>query len=88
MRKEVFYSGRVQGVGFRYTTQRIARRQEVTGSVRNLPDGRVHLVLEGTPQEVKATLTEIAAAMEGCIERAEVSEPPATGEFSAFTVQY
>ncbi len=41
--KQVFYSGRVQGVGFRYTVKRIAGGFEVTGSVRNLPDGRVEL---------------------------------------------
>lgn len=41
--KQVFYSGRVQGVGFRYTVKRIANGFEVTGWVRNLPDGRVEM---------------------------------------------
>lgn len=41
--RQVFYSGRVQGVGFRYTVKRIAGGFEVTGWVRNLPDGRVEL---------------------------------------------
>ncbi len=41
--KQVFYSGRVQGVGFRYTVKQIASGYEVTGFVRNLPDGRVEL---------------------------------------------
>jgi acylphosphatase len=39
--KQVFYSGRVQGVGFRYTVKQIASGYEITGFVRNLPDGRV-----------------------------------------------
>jgi acylphosphatase len=41
--RQVFYSGRVQGVGFRYAVKRIAGGYEVTGWVRNLPDGRVEL---------------------------------------------
>jgi acylphosphatase len=40
-RRRVHYSGRVQGVGFRFTSQRLAERYAVTGYVRNLPDGRV-----------------------------------------------
>lgn len=50
----VFYSGRVQGVGFRYTVRTVANGYEVTGTVRNLPDGRVELVAEGTRAELDA----------------------------------
>src|SRR5580765_7273271 len=50
----VFYSGSVQGVGFRYTVKSLARGFEVTGAVRNLPDGRVELVAEGARAELEA----------------------------------
>lgn len=50
----VEYSGNVQGVGFRYTTQRIATGFDVSGGVRNLADGRVELVAEGTHEELEA----------------------------------
>jgi acylphosphatase len=53
-RLQVFYSGRVQGVGFRYTARMQARGFEVTGFVRNLPDGRVELVAEGERAELEA----------------------------------
>lgn len=53
-RMGVFYSGRVQGVGFRYTVRTVANGYEVTGTVRNLPDGRVELVAEGTRAELDA----------------------------------
>ena len=52
-------SGRVQGVGFRYFTQDIARREGLTGVVRNLPDGRVEVVAEGDDE----SLTRLEAAL-------------------------
>jgi acylphosphatase len=55
----VFYEGRVQGVGFRYTARRIASGYEVCGSVRNLADGRVELQVSGLPSEVRGFLAEI-----------------------------
>ena len=53
-RLQVFYSGRVQGVGFRYSTRVVACGFEVTGTVRNLSDGRVELVAEGERAELEA----------------------------------
>ena len=50
--REVYYSGRVHGVGFRYTVRSLASRLAVSGFVKNLPDGRVHLVVEGPPGEI------------------------------------
>lgn len=53
-RLHIFYSGRVQGVGFRYTAKTAALGYEVTGVVKNLPDGRVELIAEGTQDELEA----------------------------------
>jgi acylphosphatase len=50
----IFYTGQVQGVGFRYTAKTVAAGFEVTGTVRNLPDGRVELVAEGARAELEA----------------------------------
>lgn len=58
--KRVVYSGRVQGVGFRYTCKDLARGYEVTGSVRNLADGTVELIAAGDPREVGEFLRQIA----------------------------
>lgn len=58
-RAHVLYSGKVQGVGFRYTTRQIAARFAVTGFVKNLGDGRVELVAEGTQEEVERFLRAI-----------------------------
>ena len=50
----VYYTGRVQGVGFRYTVKSLTPGFEVTGTVRNMPDGRVELVAEGERSELDA----------------------------------
>lgn len=57
------FTGRVQGVGFRYTTVNVARRFAVAGYVTNLPDGRVELVAEGDAKELKAFLAAVQDAM-------------------------
>lgn len=54
---QVFYEGRVQGVGFRYTARRLAAGYDVAGYVRNLADGRVELVASGDVGEVDAFLS-------------------------------
>ena len=50
----VHYTGRVQGVGFRYSIKRVAAGFEITGTIRNLPDGRVELTAEGRRDELEA----------------------------------
>jgi acylphosphatase len=78
----------VQGVGFRYTAQRIAQQRAVTGFVKNLRDGRVELVAEGTREELDCLLREIAAAMEGNIEAVDVQSMPVSAKFSSFEVAF
>ncbi len=86
-RRIVFYSGRVQGVGFRYTTRQIAQQHAVTGWVRNLPDRRVQLVVEGEPAKLDRLLAAIADRMSDYIHSAQVSREPAIGEFLAFEIR-
>ena len=85
--RDVLYEGWVQGVGFRFTVCRIADGYNVTGHVRNLSDGRVHLVAEGTPAELDRFLTEIQTAMAGHIRDVHVQNRPATGEFRGFDLR-
>lgn len=87
-RVTVLYSGRVQGVGFRYVSSRIARRFELTGHVRNLPDGRVHLVAEGPVDRIRRCLEAIAAEMKPFLRDAQVVYSQATGEFESFGVRF
>jgi acylphosphatase len=86
MRRRVFYSGHVQGVGFRFTAERIARQFKVTGWVRNLSDGRVELLAEGDPGEVARFLARLTEVLSDHIHSADQSDEPATGEFSDFSI--
>jgi acylphosphatase len=83
----IFYSGHVQGVGFRFTVRTVATGFEVTGVVRNLPDGRVELVAEGERDELEAFRAAIPdAGLAGCIRQEEVSWTEARGEFRSFEI--
>ena len=88
MRRTCYFSGNVQGVGFRYTAHNLAQQYEVAGYVRNLPDGRVELVMEGRPEQLDALMEDINERMGGFIHRATVAESPGTGEFADFGVRY
>ena len=86
-RVTVFYSGRVQGVGFRVTVRQLACGYEVTGTVRNLPDGRVELVAEGAQAELAAFLTGIAESdLSGFIAKKHETWQPAQGNLRGFAI--
>lgn len=86
-RMQVFYSGRVQGVGFRYQTRRVAAGFEVTGYVRNLADGRVELVAEGDAEELREFRRGIRESGLGPMIRDEAEIwSGASGEFRGFEI--
>jgi acylphosphatase len=87
-RSTVFYSGNVQGVGFRYTTRSIAQGFAVTGYVDNLPDGRVHLIVEGQSREVDAFLKDVRERFARNLRDERIDVGPATGEFSGFEIRH
>jgi acylphosphatase len=83
----VFYSGRVQGVGFRYTVKQVAAGYEVMGTVRNLPDGRVELVAEGGRGELVAFRQGIRdAGLDGFIRQEDVEWAEAHNELRGFEI--
>jgi acylphosphatase len=88
VRREVHYSGKVQGVGFRYTVRTIADRHGVTGYVVNLPDGRVKLVAEGTPEQLTEFLADISNLLEQYIRDTSIENLPPTGEFFRFDIVF
>jgi acylphosphatase len=87
-RREVHYRGHLQGVGFRYTVRHIAGQRRVTGFVRNLSDGRVHMVAEGERGELNGLLDEVALRMANYIREVTVDVTTATGEFATFDIRH
>jgi len=87
LRIVVHYSGRVQGVGFRYTVYQLAKGYEVAGYVENLADGRVRLEAEGAESEVREFLEAIANKMEGFIRKVEVEEHRGEPIHSGFVIR-
>lgn len=87
-RRLVYYSGRVQGVGFRYTTRRIAAGFDVAGYVRNLPDGRVELVAEGNTDQLDRFLGKVRARFDGYIRDEAASTMASNGQFRSFEIRH
>ena len=87
-RVHVFYSGRVQGVGFRFTAEAAARDLDVVGWVRNCRDGRVEVLAEGEEPTLKEFLEKIAQEMSGYIGDTEISWGQPTGEFNDFGIGF
>jgi acylphosphatase len=83
----VLYTGRVQGVGFRYATKMLATGFDVTGVVRNLPDGRVELVLEGARRELEEFRTAMQdSEVGGLIRQEEAAWSAAKNAFRGFEI--
>ena len=86
--KLVLYSGHVQGVGFRYTVKHIASGYEVTGTVRNLPDGRVELqAMSEDDEELEAFLNAIQeSSLGGNIRDVTMQGIPELAAVRGFTI--
>ena len=85
-RFEVYFSGRVQGVGFRYTAKQVANSFHVVGTVQNLPDRRVKMVVEGEPATIESFIQQICESTHGQVTETEISRMPPTGRFSGFEI--
>ena len=86
-RVTVFYSGRVQGVGFRVTVRQLACGYDVIGTVRNLPDGRVELIAEGQLAELEAFLISIDESdLSGFIAKKHETWTTAQGNLKGFAI--
>ncbi|ADE55661.1 acylphosphatase [Coraliomargarita akajimensis] len=85
---DCWFEGHVQGVGFRYQTLAVAKGFEVTGSVRNLPDGRVHLVAEGDEAEVRAFQEAVADELDSYIRKIELQGVMAARRCVGFRIKH
>ncbi len=83
----VFFTGHVQGVGFRYAVLQVAKEFEVAGFVKNLADGRVQLEVEGATAEIGDFVAAVEERMHGYIRKVERSSRRRAREFSGFSIR-
>jgi acylphosphatase len=85
--RQVFYEGHVQGVGYRYTVKQFALGYEVRGWVKNLPDGRVEMLVLGEEEELAAFLEDIRdSVLGGHIRNETVAEIVAPEGVTGFAI--
>lgn len=83
----VFFTGHVQGVGFRYSVLQVAKEFEVAGFVSNLADGRVQLEAEGGASDVTAFVDAVQEKMHGYIRKVERTGRKRPAQLSGFTIK-
>ncbi|MEI6631087.1 MAG: acylphosphatase [bacterium] len=82
-----YYSGRVQGIGFRFTAESIARELGITGWVRNLSDGRVEIVAEAGEEALKEFLERISRHLSRYIMDVDMQWQSASAKFKEFAIE-
>jgi len=85
-RLHIYYNGRVQGVGFRFSAEHIAQELNLAGWIKNLPDGRVELIAEGDEGILKKLIDEIENRMGSYVSNQLVDWEEFKGEFEHFGV--
>ncbi len=85
--EQIWFSGHVQGVGFRWSTHRIASRLPVSGFVRNLPDGRVEVVISGTPDSIQSLIDGLHERFGNGIANVERLKVEVSDAFSSFEIR-
>ena len=86
--KHIIYTGRVQGVGFRFTAQRIAIRYELAGYVKNLGSGQVEMFAQGHPEDVADCLRDISESFAAYIRDTKINEIPTNPRYTQFTITF
>jgi len=88
VRWHIYFLGRVQGVGFRYTCKTVAQRYAVSGWVKNLSDGSVEMVVEGQRAAIRSYVDDVCDSTHGRVEDIQVSKTDGTNEFRGFGISY
>jgi acylphosphatase len=86
--RHILFTGRVQGVGFRFTAHRIARRYDLTGWVRNLPDGSVEMVAQGPLVDIADCVRDIEELFTDYVRETKVEEIPSDPQHHEFRITF
>jgi acylphosphatase len=86
--KHIILTGRVQGVGFRFTALDAANRYHLTGLVRNLPNGAVEMVAQGRPDDIADCIRDIEASFSSYIRETKIEEIPVNPRYKDFKITF
>ncbi len=86
--KHIIFTGRVQGVGFRFTAYNIAHRYQLTGLVRNLPDGTVEMFAQGRPEDIDDCIRGIKESFTGYMGEANIEEIGPDPKYTDFKITF
>ena len=86
--KHVIFRGRVQGVGFRFTSYNTAKRHDLTGLVRNLPDGTVEIIAQGDINAITDCIQDLKKHFGSDISEIKIEESPVNPEYGDFKITF
>ena len=86
--KNIIFKGRVQGVGFRFTALDVATRYQLTGLVRNLPEGTVEMVAQGSADDIDDCVRDIKESFGGYIRETKIEEVAFNPQYTNFRITF
>lgn len=84
----IIFVGRVQGVGFRFTAHRMANRHQLTGFVRNLPDGNVEMLAQGQLEDIDDCIRDIKEDLTGYVRETKIDDVPPDPRHTDFKITF
>jgi len=86
--RHIIFSGRVQGVGFRFTVHRLANRYGLNGQVRNVPDGTVEMIAQGPIADIDNCISGIRGTFDNYVRDIKITEIPFEPKFTDFRITF
>lgn len=86
--RHVVFKGRVQGVGFRYTVHRIARQYDLSGYVKNMSNGSVEALFQGTETHIAGCMQDIEESFSGYIRETKSADQPVSSHYDDFKIAF
>lgn len=84
----IYFSGNVQGIGFRYTAKKIAENLGITGWVQNLPDGHVELIAQGDDKTFEIFIAKLAKQFSSYIQNTNIHHQKSDENFDSFSIRF
>ena len=86
--RHIIFTGRVQGVGFRFTAHRVANRHQLTGFVRNLPNGSVEMLAQGQLEDINDCIQDIQEEFSGYVRETKIDDVPSDPRHADFKITF